>query len=195
VARTDRAAAPTVPRPVVVVHHLAGRTRLRIGRLPLAEEEAAALTAALAPFPGVAALTVDRRAASVLCHHDGDVAPARLAELAAAALVPLTPGGAGGPPAPAETGGTSGPSGVAREVTRLFRSLDQEVRAATEGRLDLGTLTTIGFLGAGALEVAVKQRLPAPPWFNLAWWGVRTFLSLEGGATSTPSPGGRPHDE
>jgi hypothetical protein len=182
--------AHTASRAVSIVHRLAGRTRLRIGRFTLGAEEAAALAAALVALPGVGQVSVDRRAASVLCLHGLDVDPARLVDSARTVLAALAP------PAPAvHQGGAPPPSAVAREVARLFRSLDQEVRDATDGRLDLGTLTTLGFVGAGAVEVAIKQRLPAPPWFNLAWWGFRTFLTFEGDAIRAASVPGKDPDQ
>jgi hypothetical protein len=38
---------------------------------------------------------------------------------------------------------------------------------------------TSGFLMAGALRVVLHHELPAPQWFNLAWWGFRTFMTFE----------------
>jgi hypothetical protein len=57
--------------------------------------------------------------------------------------------------------------------------LPDDAIAATPGAVDLGTLATLAFVGAGALEVAVSKKLPMPPWFNLAWWGFRTFMTVE----------------
>ena len=51
----------------------------------------------------------------------------------------------------------------------------------------MGTLTTFGFLGAGALNVALRRQAPAPPWFNLAWWGIRTFMLFEADAVTDGS--------
>jgi hypothetical protein len=56
-----------------------------------------------------------------------------------------------------------------------FRDLNRSVLLATEGRLDLGALAGLGFLSLGAAEIAATRALPAPPWFNLAWWAFRTF--------------------
>jgi hypothetical protein len=46
--------------------------------------------------------------------------------------------------------------------------------------------------GCGRLgEVPVKGNLPAPPWFNLAWWVFRTFITFEAGGgapTSADNP-------
>ena len=45
--------------------------------------------------------------------------------------------------------------------------------------MDLGVLATLGLIGAGAAEIVVTGKLPIPPWFNLAWWGFRTFMTTE----------------
>jgi hypothetical protein len=51
--------------------------------------------------------------------------------------------------------------------------------AQSDGSVDLGTLATLGMLGAGAVQVATTGALPFAPWFNLAWWGFRTFVTSE----------------
>jgi hypothetical protein len=110
--------------------------------------------------------SVDRRTGSVLCHHDQRLAAASILEVLrrrdGANVVLLHPGEV--PPAPAVA---DGPSAVARSVAAAFRSVNRDILRGTEGALDLGTLTTLGFMGAGAVEVAVKGNLPLPPWFNL----------------------------
>jgi hypothetical protein len=169
------------PRVVRLVHTLPGRTRLRCLWLHRAPREAAPLADALAVLPGMREVRVRPYTGGVLCLHD----PARLDAAAVVARVrehtqpdlvlgphdvePL-------PPPPAE------PSSVARAAAAFFRELNQDILRATGGRTDLGTLATLGFMGAGALEVALRREIPIPPWFNLAWWGFRTFMTLEGGA-------------
>jgi hypothetical protein len=59
--------------------------------------------------------------------------------------------------------------------------------AATDGRLDLGILAAMGFLAVGATEIIVTRKLPAPPWFNLAWWAVRTFTTFESKVMEAPT--------
>jgi hypothetical protein len=82
-----------------------------------------------------------------------------------------------------------------------FRGLDEELLRITEGGMDLGVLVTLGFVVAGAFEVMVTQKIPAPPWFNLAWWGFRTFMTVEapairengaGAASDSPAGSGAP---
>jgi hypothetical protein len=83
---------------------------------------------------------------------------------------------------------------LARKLVAAMRGIDADLRRASEGTVDLGTLTTFSFLGAGALEIATTGQLPLPPWFNLAWWGFRTFVTTEqeeikAEAADTPDPG------
>ena len=59
------------------------------------------------------------------------------------------------------------------------RELDRDIRRSSEGAADLGVLATLGFFAAGAAEVVGSGELPLPPWFNLAWWGFRTFMTTE----------------
>jgi hypothetical protein len=159
---------------VRVVHALPGRTRLRVVGPRLDDAPARELAEALAQVGGVLHVTINRRTGSVLCEHEsttaGDTLRARAEEV-------LTAAGYLGRAAPAETRVIA--SGVARALSRFFSEANASVLRATDGRLDLGVLVSMGFVGMGAVEVAVKRELPAPPWFNLAWWGFRTFMTVE----------------
>ena len=70
-------------------------------------------------------------------------------------------------------------SRLARLLAKAFGDIDRDVRRASEGSLDLGTLATLGFFGAGAANIFASREIPLPPWFNLAWWGYRTFMTNE----------------
>jgi hypothetical protein len=113
---------------------------------------------------------------SVLCFHARAVRPELLVEVATREAAVRFSGRAPAPPA------IDGSSTIARELARLFHDLDAAIVRRTESRADLGVLVAFSFFGAGALDVLVTGRLPAPPWFNLAWWGFRSFMTLETGA-------------
>src|SRR5206468_6011339 len=83
-----------------------------------------------------------------------------------------------------------GPGEVARQVALVFKDLDDHILAATDNKLDLGTAATVAFMGAGALSVAFGKKVSSPPWFNLAWWGLRTFMQFEADAVAEPSGDG-----
>jgi hypothetical protein len=83
-----------------------------------------------------------------------------------------------GPPPPEPTpprAERGGGSSLRAAVSDAFGGLNQEIQDVTDGRLDLGALTGLSFLAIGAAEIIASRGLPAPPWFNMAWWAYRTF--------------------
>jgi len=135
----------------------------------------------LARVPGVREVVVRAYTGSVLCLYDPatldpETLAARLRDLSGAEGV-LDTGQATRPPPPGAARRESG--SVAREMVRLFQSLDDRVLDATDGKVDLGTVATLAFFAAGAIGVVARGRISGPPWFNLAWWGFRTFMSVE----------------
>ncbi|MDB4953507.1 MAG: hypothetical protein JWO36_1076 [Myxococcales bacterium] len=162
---------------VQIVHAIPGRTRLRCPELRRDHVACETVADALAARPGVHEVKVRPYTSSVLVLHDPSVQAADLAETARAALSyerVLAIGEA--PPRPAEIPELSR---IAQLAATAFREIDRDLLAATEGSLDFGTLATLGFFGAGAVEIAVEQSIEMPPWFNLAWWGFRTFVTTE----------------
>ena len=156
----------------VVVHELVGRTRLRVPAELLTAERAERLADALTAVAGVAKVEINIRTGGVLVSHAPSLLAADLSARAGATLASLHAEGVPLPPADGK-----GMTGIARELHRLFVDADRDLRKATEGMLDLGTATTLTMLTAGAVEIAVTQKLPVPPWFNLAWWSFRTFMT------------------
>jgi len=170
-------------RIIHVTHSSAGRLRLRLSWLRRAPEEAAPLADNLVSLNGMIEAAARPWTGSVLCQYD----PERLDEariIAAVqrhtrATVVVRPGEES-PPADLEFAAHGAPaSSLARAVADSFAAMNQQVLAATDGRLDLGVLTSLTFMTAGAAEVVVTRQLPAPPWFTLAWWAVRTFTTFE----------------
>ncbi len=157
-----------------LVHAIPGRTRIRVRGGRLASEVAAQLSQRLLREPGVEAVDLNPRTGSVVCNHEPTLEAPRIVGLVVELVRDIIP--------PADPPAERGPSRLAREVARFFRHVDQQVTRATGNHLDLGTAATLSFVGAGALEVALTKQLPIPPWFNLAWWGFRTFMTLEGDA-------------
>jgi len=165
------------PAWIACAHHISERTRLRS---PLLRKDPGAcerLADAIAALPGVREVRVRPYTGSVLVLHDPDVAHdvllAEGARVLGGARI-LAPGEA--PPADPEVPAFSA---LARKVVHAVRGIDEDVRRATDGTVDLGTLATLGFVGAGALEVATTGKMPLPPWFQLGWWGFRTFVTAE----------------
>jgi hypothetical protein len=163
---------------LALVHQLPGRTRLRSPLLRRDEPLGEKLADALSAVSGVATVRVRPYTGSVLIEHAPEVTASELAERAALVLDAtriVQPGE--DPPMPTEVPALSS---LARKIAAMFREIDRGIRRASEGSVDLGTLATLGFFGAGAAQVVATGKLPLPPWFNLAWWGVRTFVTAEG---------------
>jgi hypothetical protein len=167
-------------RVVQLVHTIPGRTRLRCSWIRGAPDAAGHLAERLASLSGVREVRARPYTGGVLVTHARELDPRHLVDAARdegdAELV--LGRGERRPPPRAQPVSAS----VARAAALFFRELNDDLLRASDGRADLGTLATLGFLGAGALEVVATKQLPIPPWFNLAWWGFRTFMSLEGTA-------------
>jgi hypothetical protein len=177
---------------VKVVHDIPGRVRLRLPRLRRDAKDATAIADHLAGLDGMIDVQVRLYTGSVLCRYDAETL-SRDAILSAVRDLARA-GGVEADAAPGDGKGRTGEplrrSSLAHEVTRAFRGYNRDVLAATEGRLDLGILAVMGFFAAGAIEVAVSRRLPAPPWFNLAWWAFQTFTAFEREAGGAAEPAG-----
>ena len=171
-------------RVIYRVHSSPGRTRLRLRWLRREPQLATSLADALEKLPGVELVEVRPYTGSLLCTYE----PGALTEQALLEKVRqltgvervLHPGESVPGEEEAEllraieTG-----SNLAVEASRFFKGLNVDLLRATEGRVDLPTLATLGFLVAGATEVVVTKKLPMPPWFNLSWWAFSTFIRLE----------------
>ncbi|MHB8877291.1 MAG: HMA2 domain-containing protein [Myxococcaceae bacterium] len=167
------------PRIVYRVHSSAGRLRLRLPWLRQTPEDATRISAGLAELDGLQRVEVRPRTGSVLCEYDEELLDAEavvraVVELAAAAR-------AGELGEEAQPGRREEPigSGVARAAVASVRQANRDVLRATEGSLDLATLSALTFLVAGGIEILVTRKLPMPPWFQLGWWAVRTFTTFE----------------
>jgi Heavy metal associated domain 2 len=160
-----------------ITHTLPGRTRLRFPALrgdALAGER---IADALAATSGVHEVKVRPFTGSILVLHEPDLTSASVVEAAQRILTPDRILATGEPP-PRDPH-VPELSSIARLLAKAFREINRDVRRASEGSLDLGTVVTLGFFGLGAIDVAASRELPLPPWFTLAWWGYRTFMTNE----------------
>ena len=171
-------------RVIYVIHTSQGRTRLRLPWLRRDAKQATSLADGLLRVEGIHEVQVRPYTGSVLCIHDPqDLDVEGLLEEVrqrTGVNVVLRPGEE--PPEEEEVllrALTEG-SGVARAASQFFKGVNVDLLRATEGRMDLGVLAAMGFAAAGAVEVVVTGKLSRPPWFNLGWWAVRTFATMEG---------------
>jgi hypothetical protein len=184
----------SVPRAIRVAHQSPGRLRLRLPWLRHDADGATALADDLAELPGMIEVAVRPSTGSVLCTFEADALDA--ARIIAAvrrctgvtrvldAQEELT--------APTTVEPVAAGSSVARALVDAVRGVNQDVLRESGGRMDLATLASLGFFAAGAMEIAASRRLPAPPWFNLAWWAVRTLTEFESAPPPTPPSPLRP---
>jgi hypothetical protein len=162
---------------LAVTHHLPERTRLRTSALRKDPGACTRVADSLAARDGVRAVAVRPYTGSILVEHAATVAVTDLVDHVKRTLTiehVLAPGEH--PPAPADLPPFSR---IARELAVAVREIDRDIRRHSEGVADLGILATLGFFTAGAAEVLASRKLPLPPWFNLAWWGYRTFMTAE----------------
>ncbi|MFB1481729.1 HMA2 domain-containing protein [Corallococcus sp. RDP092CA] len=169
-------------RVISIIHTSPGRTRLRLPWLRQDAKQATSLADALLRVAGIHEVQVRPFTGSVLCIHDPqdlDLA-GLLEEVRRHTGVEAVARPGEEPPDEDELlRSLSEGSSVARAASQLFKGINVDVLRATEGRMDLGALATLGFAAAGAVEVAVTGRLSPPPWFSLGWWAFRTFVTLE----------------
>lgn len=171
---------------LVVVHHLPERTRLRSPVLRKSPAACTRLADALAAVPGVREVRIRPYTGSALIEHDAGVTLDALTGVACSALDGARLLAHGEPPP--LSAAVPAFSSVRQKLAALARELDRDIRRSSDGSVDLGTLATLGLVGAGAAQVATSGELPMPPWFNLAWWAYRTFMTTHNGAPPAPSP-------
>ena len=162
---------------ISITHHLPERTRLRT---PVLRKDPAAcerLADHLAAIAGVREVKIRPYTGSILVEHTQGVTVSHLVS-ATRSVLGLERVLAAGEPEPLEEE-VPPLSSIARQLAVVMRQLDRDIRRATDGFSDLGTLATLAFLAAGAVNIVTSEELPLPPWFNLAWWGFRTFVTLE----------------
>jgi hypothetical protein len=160
-----------------LVHVMPGRTRLRAPWLRKDAQAATAVAEAVAALAGVHEVKVRPYTGSILAEHEKDVEPALITQTAARALAVERVIALGeAPPPPTDIPHLSK---IAKLAAQAIYEIDRAIMLRTKGSIDLGTLATLGFFGAGAVEVAMKREVHTPPWFNLAWWGYRTFSQSE----------------
>jgi hypothetical protein len=88
----------------------------------------------------------------------------------------------GVPPRRALRRARSEPSAAAKAITSFFKSLDREIRQATDNELDLKLLLP---LAAGALGlVAFERKAATPLWLTLLIFAFHSFLTLHGVAVA-----------
>ncbi len=185
------------PRIIYLVHSIPGRTRLRLRWLRETPDDAVPLAEHLAGLDESMEVQVRAWTGSVLCSYDPeeldtDDIVAAVRRHTGVAIV-LEPGDPHPAPEP-DVGSALGHGSLRDSVSEAFGEINRDIMHSTGGKLDLGALTGLGFLGVGALEIVGTRSLPAPPWFNLAWWAYRTFTISGGENEVAPNGNGQETD-
>lgn len=77
-----------------------------------------------------------------------------------------------------------GPTKIARAVAHSFAQLNDNLRRSLDDRADLASLLPVVFAMGGLADVLTSKRLPTPPWFNLIWWSMRSFMTFNAEAVA-----------
>ena len=171
------------PKLIRIDHSLPGRVRLRLPWLHDERALAEPMADQLSGLAGMKEVRVRVFTGSVLCVYD----PARLDEARIIEEIRehthVDAVLRRGEPIPhklrKKLRGEREINHIARAAAKFFDGVNEDVLEASEGRLDLGTLTSVTFATAGAAEIAASRNLPLPPWFELAWWAFRTFTIVK----------------
>lgn len=162
------------------VHSMPGRVRIRIPRLRKDPELAEAIADRLSALPAMEHVEVRPFTGSVRCTFAPD--QVEVADICQTAAEAVEAQQVLGPESELPKEGTeyeTGPSRVAVALAEMMTSIDRDIMRTTRGRFDMGAVASLGFLTAGLMEVMKAKKVPAPPWFNLAWWSLRTFMTSE----------------
>lgn len=128
-----------------IVHSVPGRTRLRTRGMKGNDEYFDELASALTSIAGVQRVSVNSRTESVLLEHDAPIA--RIIE-------------------EAEQRGylrhdTTPPESYLASIDRAIKETDIRLKAASSGKVDLETVTFVGFIASGIYQMFNNHGLPA----------------------------------
>jgi hypothetical protein len=167
----------SAPRWLEIAHHLPERTRLRSPALRRDVPACERVANALARVRGIVRVAVRPYTGSVLVEHAATLELTTLVEATCRAFDCTRVLAIGEAPPMDESAEVAPFASIAHQLVDVVREIDRDIRRKSEGSIDLGILATLGFFGAGAAEVVATRKLQMPPWFNLAWWGYRTFMT------------------
>ncbi len=71
---------------------------------------------------------------------------------------------------------------ISNNLVESFRSLDNTLKSATDGELDLPTASFLTLAGVGIYEIA-RGNFTAPAWYTAFWYALNIFLKARPDAT------------
>lgn len=169
-----------------VVHALPGRVRLKVARVKGNPALARRAQEKLAKVPGIKQVEAKPGTGSLLIHYDTEhlfsmasleILSATLGELfpeievatLMTGLMPLT-----------ENPGAGTGSALAEGITGSFSALNTGLSNITGG-LDLKVLVPLALIFFGLRGLWAAEKIAAPSWSNLLWFGFASFVMLNRG--------------
>jgi len=169
-----------------VVHALPGRVRLKVPKVKGNQTLARQAEKKLAQVPGIEQVEAKANTGSLLLHYDTEALCAEasmgILEATLGELFPeievfsLITGLACLGKSPGTDPGVS----LAEGITGSFRALNARVSQLTGG-LDLKVLVPLALIFLGLRGLWQSEKVTAPSWSNLLWFGFASFVMLNRG--------------
>jgi flagellar basal body P-ring protein FlgI len=67
------------------------------------------------------------------------------------------------------------PRHISNNLVESFKSMDDKLKSATDGELDLPTVSFLALAGAGIYDIA-RGNFAAPAWYTAFWYALNIFL-------------------
>jgi hypothetical protein len=172
---TTRAETPAID----VVHAIPGRTRVRIDGLKRNPSVARRLAERLGALPGMRRVDVNPLTGTVLLVYDANDTR-WLEELPEAAGVPGLDVASVRPQLDAPQQEPRNGGAPSTQVADFFGGLNQRVGNLTGG-WDLGIIVPALLVLLGLRSLFAGDKVRAPTWYDLLWFGFGTFVMLNAG--------------
>jgi hypothetical protein len=175
-----------------IAHHIPGRLRLIVPGLKEAPELADRLSRELGAVEEVVAVTVRPAARSVLVRYEPNGRDGIVAALGAVMHIREAPPARGELP---PSGGTIGETAAAWTHNR-WKRIDQGLRRATDGAVDLATVIPLFLLFVAVRQVLTQPSLAAIPWYTALYYAHQSFYHYyRQSAPADRNPRPHPDDE
>lgn len=169
---------------ITVAHAMPGRVRLKVAYLRHDAAFANELRQKLAALPGVQEVELRPRTGSVVILYDTVVFGA--GDALQSLLEPLTslfPGlvaeDANAFVTLAATGtATAGMPSVGESVRAFFAGINDNLRHATGGSVDLNMLLPLTLFALGVRSLVKSHKLTSPTWYDFLWFALGTYFML-----------------
>jgi cation transport ATPase len=176
-----------------IAHHVCGRIRMKVPAAKGDEVLLEQIKRALSPIPGVHSIEVNPSTGSVIMHYDPEVHEELHDTLSAHAgdhlelprRAPATEIDELANQLEEEAEYLAEHSEAALAVVNFCKSLDREVKRATNNAVDLKVLVPLGLAAYTFLEIGVEAATPV--WLTLGLFALNHFVEMH----AQPSAGGQ----